>query len=147
MKKPFDLSTKKMNAALSCINNYLPQFPGGTAASKYSESELVGLLEFLLPNSWRNAMDLKGFVPANNDRKELIEHCSRIERNETPIHNDKGTTTTTTKTTTKSRSRKIKTTTKKMAEIEPRRRSDSIAKNVVTIMAHTILTPVILLKD
>jgi hypothetical protein len=89
MKKPFDLSTKKMNAALSRINNYLPQFPGGTAASKYSESELVGLLEFSLPTSWRNAMDLKGFVPSNSDRKELIEQCARIERNETPIQHEK----------------------------------------------------------
>jgi hypothetical protein len=89
MRKPYDLSTKKMAAALSRINNHLPFFPNGTAASKFSEAEIVGLLEFSLPNSWRNAMDLKGFVPSDNDKKALVDECERIERNETPIVKEK----------------------------------------------------------
>ena len=89
MKKPFDLSTKKMASALTRINNYLPSFPGGTQASKFSESEIVGLLEFALPNSWRKAMDLKGFVPSDNNKKALVDQCERIERNETQVSKDK----------------------------------------------------------
>jgi hypothetical protein len=89
LKKPYDLSTKKTAAALSRLNNYLPLFPLGTPASKYSESELIGLLEFALPNKWRNLMDLKGFVPADNDYKTFVDECERIERNETVVKRDR----------------------------------------------------------
>jgi hypothetical protein len=82
MKKPYDLNTRKTAAALSRLNNYLPHFPNGNAASKFSEVELIGLLEWSLPNSWRKQMDLKGFIPSLGTRSELIEHCERIERNE-----------------------------------------------------------------
>ena len=85
LKKPFDLSTKKTAAALSRINNYLPTFPLGTPTSKYTETELVGLLEFALPDKWRTLMDLKGFVPADNDYKSLVDECERIERNEETV--------------------------------------------------------------
>jgi hypothetical protein len=90
MKKPYDLSIKKMAAALSRINNYLPLFPNGTIDSKFSDSEIVSLLEFSLPNSWRNAMDLKGFVPSENTKKALVDQCERIERNEVPVQKEKG---------------------------------------------------------
>jgi hypothetical protein len=69
MKKPFNLSAKMMSTMLSCINNYLPSFPDGDANSKYTDVELVGLLDFSLPASWRKAMDLKGYVwPLNMTR-------------------------------------------------------------------------------
>ena len=89
LKKPYDLSTKKTAAALSRLNNYLPLFPLGTPASKYTESELVGLLEFALPNKWRTLMDLKGFVPADNDYKTLVDECERIERNEMVVKRER----------------------------------------------------------
>jgi hypothetical protein len=69
MKKPFDLSAKMMSMALSRINNYLPSFPDGDASSKFTDAELVGLLDFLLPASWRKAMDLKGYVASQHDKK------------------------------------------------------------------------------
>ena len=85
MKKPYDLSSRKTAAALSRINNYLPSFPNGVATSKYSDSELVGLFEWSLPNHWRKTMDKKGFVPSMHTIKELIDECERIERNEAPV--------------------------------------------------------------
>jgi hypothetical protein len=88
MKKPYDLSTADTASALSRLNNYLPSFPEGTVASKFSEQELIGLLEWSLPHSWRKQMDLKGFIPSLGTKRELIEHCERIERNESTT-NDK----------------------------------------------------------
>jgi hypothetical protein len=69
MKKPFNLSAKMMSTALSRINNYLPSFPDEDANSKFTDAELVGLLDFSLPASWRKAMDLKGYMwPLNMTR-------------------------------------------------------------------------------
>jgi hypothetical protein len=82
-KKPFDLEIKKTAAALSRINNYLPLFPLGNPESKFSEAEMVSLLDFSLPAHWRKIMDLKGYVVADNDYKSLVEECQRIERNNT----------------------------------------------------------------
>jgi hypothetical protein len=45
MFKPRAMTTRITSAASSCINNTLPLFPTGTNASKFSEPELVGLLE------------------------------------------------------------------------------------------------------
>jgi hypothetical protein len=33
-------------------------------------------------------MDLKGFVPADNDSKSLVEECERIARNNPAVKND-----------------------------------------------------------
>jgi hypothetical protein len=89
MKKPYDLSVKKFATALSRINNYLPYFPEATIASKYTEEELVELMEFALPNSWRRDMDLKGFVVKDNDKEALIKECERLERNQAVQRNDR----------------------------------------------------------
>jgi hypothetical protein len=85
MKKPFDLSSKSMMTSLNRINNYLPSFPQANAASKFSDSEIIGLMEFALPPAWRKAFDLKGYVPSDDDKARLVDECERIERHETPI--------------------------------------------------------------
>ena len=53
MHKPRSMTTRMTLAAISRINNALPLFPAGTDASKFSETELVGLLEWSLPPQWR----------------------------------------------------------------------------------------------
>jgi hypothetical protein len=88
MKKPYDLSAKMMSTALSCINNYLPSFPDGDANSKFTDAELVRLLDFSLPTSWRKAMDLKGYVASQHDKKLLVDQCKMIKRNETLLKHD-----------------------------------------------------------
>ncbi len=71
MKKPFNLSTQKTIAALNCLNNLLPFFPTGTQASKFLDSEIVGLLEWAVPESWRRKFDLKGYIPSSHDKKRF----------------------------------------------------------------------------
>ena len=82
MKKPINLTTRKMAAAITKINNMLPRFPQATEASKFDKEEIVELLELSLPNSWRQALDLKGFIPTNNSKADLIRECEAFERNE-----------------------------------------------------------------
>ena len=82
MRKPFDLTTRKTAAALSRINNCLPLFPLGVPASKFTENELVGLIEWALPQEWRRSFDLKGYVPSLFNRERLMIECEAIERNE-----------------------------------------------------------------
>ena len=67
---------------ISKINNSLPLFPGGTAESKYSEQELVGLMEWSLPASWRAKFDLDSYIPTLDSKAKLISECEAIKRNE-----------------------------------------------------------------
>ena len=82
MKKPYEMSTRKMASAITRINNALPMFPGATEDSKFTEEELVGLIEWSLPEHWRSKFDLDGFIPTLHPKIQLIAHCEAIERNE-----------------------------------------------------------------
>jgi hypothetical protein len=134
MKKPYDLTTRKTAAALSRLNNYLPHFPTGNATSKFSESELIGLLEWALPNSWRKQMDLKGFIPSLGTRNELIDHCERIERNETPVNDNNKRENGDNKNNKKNKFANSENNKKKMAPTTSRRRTVTIAQSVVKIL-------------
>jgi hypothetical protein len=59
-KKPCNLSTRKTAAAITKINNCLPVFPLGLPASKFTDQEVVGLLEWPLLLAWRKKFDLDG---------------------------------------------------------------------------------------
>jgi hypothetical protein len=82
MFKPVELTTRQMSAAINRLNNALPYFPQGSEASKFSEKELVELLEYSLPRAWRTKFDLDGYVPTDHSKMRLIEACEAIERNE-----------------------------------------------------------------
>jgi hypothetical protein len=82
MKKPYDLSTCKTAAAITKINNCLPVFPLGLPASKFTDQEVVGLLKWLLPSTWRKKFNLDGYVPTLDTKAKLILECEAIERNE-----------------------------------------------------------------
>jgi hypothetical protein len=82
MKKPYDLPTRRTAAAIARLNNCLPIFPEGSEETKFSDDELVGLLEWSLPLKWRQKFDLDNFVPSKHTLEELISRCEAIERNE-----------------------------------------------------------------
>ena len=83
MFKPAELSTRQTAAAINRLNNALPLFPGGSELSKFSESQVVELLEWSLPPTWRAKFDLDGYIPTLGSKMKLIEACEAIERNET----------------------------------------------------------------
>jgi hypothetical protein len=83
MFKPVELTTRQTSAAINRLNNALPLFPNGSDASKFSPTEIVGLLEWSLPPAWRAKFDLDGYIPTLDSKARLIEACEAIERNET----------------------------------------------------------------
>ena len=81
MKKPQDMSIRSTSAALSRLNNCLHFFPGGSDTSKFSEMELVEILEFSLPLEWRQQFDYDGYIPTDGSKAQLIHNGEAIERN------------------------------------------------------------------
>jgi hypothetical protein len=54
---PYNMTAKTMTNAMSKIYNFLPYFPEGGVESKYSESDLIGILQFAVPDYFRAAFD------------------------------------------------------------------------------------------
>jgi hypothetical protein len=85
MFKLVELTTRQMAASINCLNNALPFPPTATEASKFSEIELIGLLEWSLPATWRAKFDLDSYIPTLHSRAKLIEACEAIERSEIAV--------------------------------------------------------------
>jgi hypothetical protein len=83
MKKLYNLLAQKSAAAITKINNCLPVFQLGLPASKFTDQEVVGLLEWLLPATWRKKFDLDGYVPTLKTKAKLILECEAIKQNKT----------------------------------------------------------------
>ena len=81
MQKPADLPTQQIAAAINRLTNSLPLIPWGSIESKFSDIEIVGLVEWLLPQAWQSKFDLDGYVPSLHSKMPLIEACEAIERN------------------------------------------------------------------
>lgn len=82
LKKPSDLSIRLTSSAVSKMNNCLPFFPGGDEDSKFSQEELLEILECSLPLAWRQKFDYDGYVPTDHNKAKLISSCEAIERKE-----------------------------------------------------------------
>jgi hypothetical protein len=82
MKKPKELSFRKTAAAVGRLNNSLPLFPSATAADKFSDDEIVELLEWSIPQAWRTKFDLDGYIPTEHTKARLITECEILERND-----------------------------------------------------------------
>jgi hypothetical protein len=82
MRKPYALLTPKTVGAITKINNSLPLFPLGNQDSKFSDQELVGLLEWSLSAHWRKKFDLDGYIPTLGTKAKLISECEAIDCNE-----------------------------------------------------------------
>jgi hypothetical protein len=85
MIKPVELTIRQMAASINRLNNALPFFPTATAASKFSEIELIGLLQWPLPATWRAKFDLDSYISTLHSRAKLIEASETIERNESAV--------------------------------------------------------------
>jgi hypothetical protein len=81
MRKPYNLSSCKTAAAITKITNSLPLFPLGNQEAKFTDQELVGLLEWSLPAHWRKKFDLDGYIPTLGTKAKLISKCKAIEHN------------------------------------------------------------------
>ena len=82
MRKPKELSFRKTAAAVGRLNNSLPLFPNGSDADKFSDAEVIKLLEWSIPETWRTKFDLDGYVPTEGTKAQLITACEILERND-----------------------------------------------------------------
>jgi hypothetical protein len=57
--------------SMSRINNYILFFPNATVLSKYSEEELLNILEFAVPPHWRKAFELRDYLPTSDDKASV----------------------------------------------------------------------------
>jgi hypothetical protein len=71
-----------MSAAVGRINNSIPLFTTATVDDKFSNAEIVELLEWSIPQKWRTKFDLEGYVPTLFDKTRLLTACEALERNE-----------------------------------------------------------------
>jgi hypothetical protein len=69
-------------SAIVKINISLPHFPSITENSKFSDKELISLIELSLPQKWKAKFDLDGYIPIEHCKKCLVEACGVIERSE-----------------------------------------------------------------
>ena len=86
MKKPKELSIRKYVAAVGRLNNSLPVFPNGKESDKITPQEILEILEWSIPESWRTKFDLDGYVPTDFTKERFMTECEAIERNEPKIH-------------------------------------------------------------
>jgi hypothetical protein len=56
VRKTYKMGAKQFVILMSRINNYIPFFPNATVLSKYSEEELLNILEFAVPPHWREPL-------------------------------------------------------------------------------------------
>ena len=76
MFKPVELTTRQTSAAINRLNNSLPLLPGGSEGPKFTENEIVELLEWSLPPTWQAKFDLDGcYIPTLGLKSRLIEAC------------------------------------------------------------------------
>jgi len=82
MKKPFELSSRRYFCAVARVNQDLQRFPGADETSKFSDSEVLNLLEWSLPTKWCCKFDYDGYIPSEHDKARLLKECEAIERNQ-----------------------------------------------------------------
>lgn len=81
MKKPQDMSIRLTSATLSRFNSCLPFLPGGSETFKFSDTELLEILEFSLPLEWRQKFDFDEYIPMDETKAQLIHHGEANEKN------------------------------------------------------------------
>jgi hypothetical protein len=82
MRKPKDMPFRTLNTCVNKMNNAFQHFPGATPESPLSELDILEMLEWCIPQTWRSKFDLDGYIPTMHPRATLLSHCAAIERYE-----------------------------------------------------------------
>jgi hypothetical protein len=51
---------------------------------KYTGTELIGILQYAVPEYYRTAFNLKDYIPMEESKHKFIAKCERVERNKPP---------------------------------------------------------------
>jgi hypothetical protein len=84
MFKPVELITRQMASSINRLNNALPFFPNATEASKFLEVELIGLLEWSFPVTWRAKFDLDRYIPPFIQRPSWLKRVRPLNAAKSP---------------------------------------------------------------
>lgn len=80
MRKPFDMTVMEYFTAVQRINNdEIPFLPPMAVNQSLSNDEILEILHFGLPNSWKAEMVRQGFDYLDSDINSLLEFCQRLE--------------------------------------------------------------------
>ena len=80
MRKPATMSIRQYVASVTQMNGKLIRFPGATDSDLFDAPNLLELLEFSVPDTWRAKFDLAGYIPTNHDKTRLVMEGEQIER-------------------------------------------------------------------
>jgi hypothetical protein len=76
------MTFRKLVAAVMKMNKSVSKFPGATDDNKFSNNDLLEILEWSVPAKWRANFDLNQYVPSLHDKARLIAEAEAIERAE-----------------------------------------------------------------
>ena len=76
------MTTKQTVAAIVKINNALSIFPGPQDWDKFSEGELLQIVEWMVPHEFQAKFNEKGYIPSDHDRKRFILESEIVERSQ-----------------------------------------------------------------
>jgi hypothetical protein len=81
--KPIKAKTRTWVARLNEINQMLAEFPPFfSEAQMLEEDELIEIIEYGIPTSWRVKMVDQSFIPGDHTLTQLIEFCEKEETTE-----------------------------------------------------------------
>ena len=78
---PSGTTTKEFVARIQEMNEYLVLFPtiNGVIPTPLSHRNLMDVLEYSLPERWRQEMTRQNFQPTEETLKSFVEYCTRLE--------------------------------------------------------------------
>ena len=82
MKKPRKMRYRTFQARVHKMNKYLPYFPGASEEDKFKDKEMLEILEFSLPEEWREEWDTRRFIATQHDFSRLTQEAEAMERKE-----------------------------------------------------------------
>ena len=88
MKKPLSMTVQEYVSRVGELNQYLTEFPPSAVAltiTKLPEDELMDILEFSVPQSWKRQMLLMDFNPIDSTPAQFVNFCQRLELTENKV--------------------------------------------------------------
>ncbi len=83
MRKPLSVTARSFVARVNELNTHSSDFPPFNENQAPPQDEIVDILEFAIPNRWRNQATSQGFDIMIHTPTEFVEFCERIELVET----------------------------------------------------------------
>jgi hypothetical protein len=77
MRNAMDMSMRKTAAAITEINNSLLLIPDGTNGSKFTDQELVGLIEWSFPPNWARSSTLRAMFPLSEQMQSAFQNAKQ----------------------------------------------------------------------